>query len=47
MIVRLDHQRNPGLPSKRKVSSDAPDLVLSGAMHDPVHNKVEKQCGHV
>ena len=24
----------------------APELILSGASHDPVHNKIERQCGH-
>ena len=26
--------------------SDAPKLILSGAPHDPVYNKIEKQCRH-
>ena len=26
--------------------SDAPNLILSGASHDPVYNVIEKQCGH-
>ena len=41
MIVRLYCQRNPGLPGGRKVS-----MIFSGAMHDPVYNKVEKKCIH-
>ena len=26
--------------------SDTPKLILSGAPHDPVYNKIEKQCRH-
>ena len=46
MIVRLDHQHNPDLPSGKRGPSDAPNLILSSARHYPAHTKVKKQRGH-
>ena len=38
--IQVFHVGEEGCPS------DASKLILSGAPHDPVYNKIEKQCGH-